>query len=574
MLELLWNTLAGREVPAPTSRPTRERGFTVSASSRFQAGLAAAALAALSACGGGGSGGGTGGGGNSVPPMVTPTPLATVTPSSSVVCTANGAPQSISRGVHAAQAARTLRRGVSRAFRTPRYVPGVLEVIYGRADFESSRAQIASAVQRTGSIARELHFNARAEVAQIVHVAPGHEASAMASLRSNPGVRSVTQAQYVQKLSTTAYFPNDPYFDGFPPANVPPLYESSSEPGQWDMHAICAANAWGYGKANSTGATHAGALGGTVPVAIVDTGADLTHPDLKGRATYTAIIDSGDGSITPGTMHDNDGHGTDVAGIAAATGNNAFGFIGVAFKTPLMIFKIFPDPPAGGCAPGDTSDQCSASTADLAAAVNDAVAHGAKAINLSLGGSADAAEEAAVENAIASGVVVVAASGNEASSSLDYPAGYSGVIAVGASAIDDSGSVIREKVASYSNFGSGSSWGLVAPGGDPTSDTDADFLHWIENLYTNTAADGTSPEACAKDVAGETGDCRVLIAGTSQATPHVTGAAALLLSVGAPASSIKSLLCLTAVSLSTPEAGCGRLNVYKAMAKAVGDPNP
>jgi len=282
-------------------------------------------------------------------------------------------------------------------------------------------------------------------------------------------------------------------------------------------------------------------------------------------------------------MHDNDGHGTNVAGIAAASGNNGFGFTGVSYKAPLQIYKVFPDPPAG-CNTTTDPKACdtSASGADEIKAISEAVAHGAKVINLSLGSSGtNSAEQAAVENAIAAGVVVVAASGNGDSSgvaqaSLDCPACYPGVIAVGATTIDDSNpSSITERVASYSNYAAGTSWGIVAPGGDPNtsiSGGDPDTLHWIENIFTSTPTDKQFQSACKGDFGGSgTADCRILIAGTSQATPHVAGAAALLLSAGASASSIKTLLCNNATHLSDTHSGCGRLNVYRAMAAAVGD---
>ena len=204
------------------------------------------------------------------------------------------------------------------------------------------------------------------------------------------------------------------------------------------------------------------------------------------------------------------------------------------------------------------------------------MAQHANVINLSLGGSTpDTGEENAVASAIASGIVVVAAAGNESSTSLDYPAADPNVIAVGASGIDDSNPLSPgENVASYSNYDAShpTTWGIVAPGGNATSGSDTDDLHWIENIYSSSGqfAD-CSPDYNASN---STADCRILIVGTSQATPHVTGAAALLLSLGASASNMKSILCSTANGMPGVAGGCGRLNVYRAAAQVLGDPSP
>ncbi|HKU67771.1 MAG TPA: S8 family serine peptidase [Candidatus Baltobacteraceae bacterium] len=515
-------------------------------------------------------------------PPPTPAPSSTPTPGPSTplaLCTTSGAPQSLAR------ATSQLPRRLYRTGFASGHVPGVIEVTYERGTFSRVRPQIGAD--------RTLDFPQTDRVVQVLHVDPSQEQATLQRLRSLAYVKSVSFAAYRRLQSTTASsaFTNDPFFLGFAPGNVPPLYESSATGGQWDIHAICAANAWAYGKSNTTGRTFPGALGGTMPIAVIDTGADLTHPELV-NVTFAETVLNGAVTVGLAGMHDNDGHGTDVAGIAAAAGNNGFGFTGVAYAAPLQIYKVFPDPPTGGCAANSTSAQCTALGSDVAIAINDAVTHGAKVINLSLGDTqSDAAEESAVANAIAGGVVVVAASGNGTGDpaigqpKLDYPAVDPGVIAVGASAIDDSNpSAIAEKVAFYSNYDNANSaaWGVVAPGGDPcsgqpgTTCNDNDLLHWIENIYTSTASDGSSNSACRPDpnaVAGAN-DCRILIAGTSQATPHVSGAASLLLSAGAQPSQIKTLLCSTASPIAGGKAGCGRLNVYKAMAQAVGDPSP
>jgi len=175
------------------------------------------------------------------------------------------------------------------------------------------------------------------------------------------------------------------------------------------------------------------------------------------------------------------------------------------------------------------------------------------------------------------------------------------VIAVGSSGYKDgqangtnSGATTgSEYVTSYTQYGattvpgSVASWGIVAPGGDPSnadlSSTSTDYLHWIENIWTSTPfmsspSDTNFEGNCASSPEfGEAGNCRTLIAGTSMATPHVAGAAALVLSVNSAYQSptkMFQLLCMTANNINDPNQGCGRLNVYRAVGTALGDPTP
>jgi subtilisin family serine protease len=515
-------------------------------------------------------------------PRSTPTPPPPPPPGVLAACTTAGAPQSAGRQTLSAgsRSPEVLRghpvRGTASA---QGYVPGELAVTFDRARYLQDRSQMRSSLSAARAQAgTQFDFAAIGKVTQIVRVDPSQVDAATAQLKSAPGVQSVDRVAYRHLMSSnaSAAFTNDPYYRGFAPANVPPFYESASLPGQWDMHVTCAANAWAYANASSNSlGIHANATGTGIKIAIIDTGADVTHPELKNKIVYAETDVNGVVTQNDPSMHDNDGHGTDVAGIAAGENGNGVGFASTGYNAQLMIFRVFADPPAAGCPPKSTDPLCSASTPDIATAIQDAVSKGARVISLSLGGSKDTTEENAVANAIAAGVVVVAASGNETATTLDYPAADPGVIAVGASAIDDSNaSAPVEKVASYSNYDAANptAWGVVAPGGDPVAN-DPDDLHWIENIDSST---DKSFATCAADYGNPTGptDCRALFAGTSQATPHVAGAAALLLGAGVPAANVKNVLCATAQRLTDPKAGCGRLNVYRAMANAVGDPNP
>lgn len=338
------------------------------------------------------------------------------------------------------------------------------------------------------------------------------------------------------------------------------------------MHVMHVDNAW---NAVASAPPVTGA-----PIAIVDTGVDVSHPELSGgkviRTECFVTFPSGTAQTTGPFVTDTDGHGTNVAGIADANTNNNLGFASVGFGAPLLAYRIFPTTPSGGCEGQNAPAQCSSNTLDEASAINDAVAHGAKVINLSLGASPPCSssdpEYQAVEHAIASGVVVVAAAGNESKASLDCPAADPGVIAVGASSLDDATSPAKESIASYSNYLASSTGGghyMVAPGGDPSGGSDNDDLHWIENIYSTTAV---QPGTCTPDFhsTSSTNDCRILIAGTSQATPHVVGVASLILRVrpGYSPSQVAAALCNSATKIGDSKQGCGRVDAAAAVAYA------
>jgi subtilisin family serine protease len=393
-----------------------------------------------------------------------------------------------------------------------------------------------------------------------------------AQLVNQPGVVGVYPLHYRYALATT-------------PTRTPP---SDADFGlnayQWDLDAIQALYAWSLTTS----------LGANAKVAIIDTGIDLTHPDLKPNIKYEASAVNGVLTVNQGQAQDTQGHGTNVAGIAAAYANDpqGTGFAGVAPHAQIYGYRIFP--PATS-----TSDGQTASTGDEVLAITDAVSQKVDVINLSLGSPAfdpaggpgfDQAEHDAIENAIASGVTVVAASGNGdanniAQSTIDFPAAYDGVLAIGASAIADNNvgswapatgvfAGTSEVVASFSNYGPGLT--IVAPGGDTGTSADSstsDNLHWIVNDSTQTAA--YASDKCTIPALPLV--CASKFQGTSQATPHVSGTIALIqsalvekgMSKLAPAAMVQ-LLEGTADNINSPYQGHGRLNTLRALAGGLG----
>lgn len=286
-----------------------------------------------------------------------------------------------------------------------------------------------------------------------------------------------------------------------------------------------------------------------VIAAIIDTGARFDHPDLGPRLTggqYDFISDrrtANDGDGMDGSAQDpgddpaaskSSFHGTHVAGTIGAVTNNGQGVAGVNWQSPLMTLRVLG---VGGGTDWDIM-QALKYAARLANSSGQLPARKANVVNMSLSGPQDnPALGEVVAAVLAQGVAIVAAAGNTNSDQTRYPAGYAGVISVGA--IDLSGGK-----APYSCFGPRVD--VVAPGGNVETDLNGDdkvdgVLSTLWNGETNQPS-------------------YIFYQGTSMAAPHVTGIVSLMLSVNpAPTpGQIREILQQTAVDLGA----AGRDNTY------------
>ena len=272
----------------------------------------------------------------------------------------------------------------------------------------------------------------------------------------------------------------------------------------------------------------------TFVTAVIDSGIDYTHPDLAAniwinrnevagngidddRNGYVDDIRGWDFANNDNNPLDDNGHGTHVAGTIGAVGNNGVGVVGVAWQTSIMALKFLD---ANG----------SGSLSRAISAINYARVNGAKVINASWGGGGfSSALQSAITQFVSSGGVFVAAAGNESSNNgttPSYPANYTGVISVGASARTDT-------LASFSNFGTNVD--IVAPG--------QSILSTLPNNRYGT------------------------LSGTSMASPHVAGAIALLWSQNPAKSAAQitdALMANTDNVLRGSTSQFGRMNVGKA----------
>ena len=281
-------------------------------------------------------------------------------------------------------------------------------------------------------------------------------------------------------------------------------------------------------------------------VAVVDTGVDVTHDDLKNKVVtgYNALD-------TSSIVTDSDGHGTQVAGVVAAEINNGAGVAGIAavgnsnnlVADDLHVVKIMPIKVSSSTLPP--------THASIASGVSYAVDHGANVVLISLGSGAPSwTLQSAIQYAYAHHVLVVAAAGNSGSSVMKYPAAYQAA---------------SQKVLSVTSVGA-----------TDTLSSDANYGSWVnlaapgENIITTTLNDGYTNSS--------------MVRGSSYSAAFVAGAAALVWSAYPPATThtagaltldeLRNLLITSVDGVSqtagkTLPAAAGRLNVQAAMLNAV-----
>ncbi len=278
--------------------------------------------------------------------------------------------------------------------------------------------------------------------------------------------------------------------------------------------------------------------GDAQPIAIIDTGVDLDHPDLSAKlwinpneVAGNGVDDDGNGYVddvhgwnfvgSNSQPQDDQGHGSHVAGIAAAGTNNGIGIAGMSWQATIMPIKVLNNAGNG-------------TFANLAAGIIYAVDNGTRVINLSLGGTTTSTTVAeSVSYAQNHGCLVLAAAGNSGISAIEFPASLPGVIAVGATTADDE---------RWSNSNFGPELSVTAPG---------------ENITSANAAGSYVQQS-----------------GTSMSTAHASGLAALVWSVRPDftAVQIARLITETAHDIASPGwdpyTGWGRLDAHRAVRAA------
>jgi subtilisin family serine protease len=341
---------------------------------------------------------------------------------------------------------------------------------------------------------------------------------------------------------------------------------------QWDMRLIGADAAWAAGKLGSS----------SITVAIIDSGLDYDNRDLTGLVdlSRSKSFVPGDDSLTAtyfptrNVVDDYNGHGTNVG---TQVSSKAFAFAGVTSRTTLMAVKVI-----GWNGAGNVGRSL--------AGILWAADHGANVANLSLGGLFEKAGaqglggfvERVVNYANKKGMLIVAAAGN-AGSDMDHDANSFNTYCSAAHVICVSsvgpkiGLLNQDEPSFFTNFGR-SAIDVAAPGGNADTAPGAvpsarpwgnDLVSWIWSFCARRSI-ASLTSAGVPVLAGCQGGGTVLAAiGTSQASPHVAGLAALLMAEGKNAIATRQAILSSADDLGQPGVdpfyGSGRINVRKAL---------
>jgi subtilisin family serine protease len=337
-----------------------------------------------------------------------------------------------------------------------------------------TRARIAAVISDAGGTLEQAIPEIRA---YLVGVEPERRAEVLASLQSSSAVASASKEPISEALDTS---PDD-----------------TDWPQQYGLRLAGFPKAWDVTQGSSK-----------IVVAVIDTGVDANHPDLRG-----ALVPGWDFIGNDGDPSDDHGHGTAVAGVVAARSNNHVGGAGICWRCLVMPIKALDSTGTGD----DTL---------IAAGIVWASDHGARVINLSLGGPGSSVELTnALAYASAKGVIVVAAAGNAGVTTQFFPAADPHAISVAATTVAD-------QRYSWSNFGS---WvRLAAPG-------------------------------C--NVAPILGDGYGTFCGTSSATPVVAGLVALELSAQPAATAREAEEALASAAVPLPAfVQYGRIDAGRTLA--------
>jgi thermitase len=327
---------------------------------------------------------------------------------------------------------------------------------------------------------------------------------------SNSSVAAGAEPNYI--VTASGVIPNDPGYvvcATLPNGAIPCLGHSAAP----ELRLIRADEAWAITQGLSPSSSNTNIQYPGPIIGIVDSGVDNTQEDMSGPGKVINGFNFVASPMTNDTM-DDDGHGTAVAGIAAADGNNGVGIPGVSWASPIVAEKVL--------------DSMGTGTPTTAAeGINDAVSRGAKIINLSLGdglgGAPDVEYAIAIDKANRAGALVVAGAGNDYCSQPEYPAGFGHQTTF-------SGTTFNTTVLSVGGIDFAANVANV--GGSPSQcqkGNGSNFGTWVD-IYApffgyTTQAHQCNPIAIPNCFPGETD---FFDSGTSFSAPFVSGAAALV----------------------------------------------